>query len=56
MIDLALAAAIGIFAVLGGVFIKDMKALLIFIALLSVVAFSLAFILGMATIPLGFWD
>jgi len=53
MIDLALAAAIGIFAALGGVFIKDMKALLIFTTLLSVVAFSLAFILGMATIPLG---
>jgi len=53
MIDLALAAAIGTFAVLGGVFIKDMKALLMFITLLSVVAFSLAFVLGLAAIPLG---
>jgi len=53
MIDLALAAAIGIFAVLGGMFIRDMKALLIFIIILSVVAFSLVFVLGLAAIPLG---
>jgi ABC-type siderophore export system fused ATPase/permease subunit len=53
MIDILIALVVGLLAALGGVFIKDAKALAVFTILIAVAAFLLAVITNMSTISLG---
>jgi len=53
MIDLLIAGIVGVFTVLGGLFIKDLKALAVFTVLISLAAFLLSFLTKMPTISLG---
>jgi hypothetical protein len=53
MIDLVIAGVVGILAILGGLFIKDLKAIAIFTLLTSLLAFLLSYLLHMPAISLG---
>jgi len=53
MIDLLIAGVVGILAALGGLFIKDLKALAIFTVLISLAAFLLSFLMKMPAVSLG---
>ncbi len=53
MIDLVIAGVVGILAALGGLFIKDLKALAIFTVFISLAAFLLSFLMKMPAISLG---
>jgi hypothetical protein len=53
MIDFLIAGVVGILAILGGLFIKDLKAIAIFTFLMSLSAFLLSYLLQMPAISLG---
>jgi hypothetical protein len=53
MIDLLIAGVVGILAALGGLFIKDPKALAIFTVLISLTAFLLSFLMKMPAVSLS---
>jgi len=53
MIDFLIAGAVAALAALGGFFIKDLKAIAIFTALMALATFLLVFLTGMSTISLG---
>jgi len=53
MIDLLIAGVVGILAILGGLFIKDLKAIAIFTLLTALLAFLLSHLLQMPVISLG---
>ncbi|MFN3804107.1 MAG: hypothetical protein ACK4SY_03530 [Pyrobaculum sp.] len=53
MIDLIIAGVLAIVAGLGGVFIKDLKALLIFTALIAAAAFLISLLINMPVVTLG---
>jgi hypothetical protein len=53
MIDFLIAGVVGILAILGGLFIKDLKAIALFTLLMSLLAFLLSYLLQMPAISLG---
>jgi hypothetical protein len=53
MIDLLIAGVVGILAILGGLFIKDLRAIAIFTLLTALLAFLLSYLLQMPAISLG---
>ncbi|ACB38987.1 hypothetical protein [Pyrobaculum neutrophilum] len=53
MIDLYIAGAVAVLSAMGGIFIKDLKALSIFTVLIAAAAFLLAYAVGMPAVVLG---